>query len=210
MKIYNFPQYSPEWWEVRRGVPTASNFGRILTAKTMKPSSQADAYICELIGDRCSLNPPFFTERNGHTVAMRNGINCEPEARDWYQFDTGLEVRQVGFISTEDGRFGFSPDGIVGDEGGLELKCPELKTHAGYLINGGLPTEYKAQCHGPLALAMIDSTMPFKWWDFMSYAPGLEPLRIRVEPNDFTAKLAEALEKFHKRYVDLMERMKAR
>ena len=208
-RVYDCIQYSPEWWQLRRGIPTASNFGRILTPKTQKLSSQADDYICELIADQVQLNPPFFTERNGHTAAMRNGINCEPEARRFYEMEVGLDVRQVGFVTTEDGRFGFSPDGLVGEEGGLELKCPEAKTQARYLIDATLPDEYRAQVHGPLALALIDPTMPFKWWDFMSYCPGLADLTIRVEPDDYTKKLAEALEVFYARYQSLLERLRA-
>jgi len=71
--------------------------------------------------------------------AMQDGIDMEPEARACYSFLAGGEVKQVGFCLSDDGRFGCSPDGLVGDDGGLELKCPLPKTHIKYLVEGELP-----------------------------------------------------------------------
>ncbi len=207
MKIYTMPQYSPEYWEVKRGIPSASNFHRILTAKKAKFGAKAEAYACELIAEIACLNPPFFTERPGHTAAMRNGLDAEPEARRFYEFDRKVTVRQVGFVTTEDGRFGFSPDGLVGEEGGLELKCPELKAQFRYLRASAIPDNYKAQVHGPLALRLLDSTMRFKWWDFLSYSPGADKLLIRVEPDAYTEKLAVALERFHAMFTEIKEKL---
>lgn len=199
MKIVECVQYSPEWWSARRGIPTASNFSRILTPKTLKPSTSATGYIAELVADMVSQNPPFFTERQGHTEAMRNGANMEPEARRFFTLETGYTVRQVGFITTDDGRFGASPDGLViGDGGevvgGLELKCPEPKTQAEYLMDGGLPGEYRPQVQGGLLV----SDLP-RWW-FMSYALPLRPLLIVVEPDEYGKALRAALDEFDGRY----------
>ena len=206
MKIHHCIQKSPEWWELRRGIPTASDFDKIMQPVKCKPSASQVPYICQLIADRICLTPPFFTEREGHTAAMRNGENLEPAARSWYELESGFEIEQVGFCTTDDGRLGCSPDGLVkwGDQykGGLELKCPELKTHMAYLLDGsGLPSEYGPQVHGQL----IVTGLPFV--DFMSYAPGAPPLLVRVEPDDYTEKLRAALEEFWGRYQTAWEKV---
>jgi len=201
MKAFDCVQGSPEWWQLRRGIPTCSNFDRILTPKTLKLSSQVDSYIHELIADRFRLTPPDGTE-NYVSRPMLNGLNTEPEARRWYEMEVGAEVKRVGFVTTDDGRFGGSPDSLVGEDGGLELKCPELKTHVKYLLDGVLPDDYRPQVHGYL----IVTGRP--WWDFVSYSPGLDPFRIRVTPNLFTDTLRDALEQFDRRYKELLSKIK--
>lgn len=194
MKTIDCEQYSEPWWEARRGVPTASNFKRIITPATGKLSAQADDYICELIAEKYHIGA--MDELSGPaTAAMRNGTETEPEARRWYCLEQD-DVREVGFIMTDCGRFGCSPDGLVGENGGLELKCPVGKTHIRYLLDGHLPDEYKAQVHGSLIVSGR------AWWDFLSYVPGLPPFKIRVEPDDFTDKLRAALEVFWQKYQD--------
>src|SRR5258708_24584575 len=196
MRIITCEQGSPEWWEVKCGIPSASNFDRILTPKTMKPSGQADDYIAELCADLVSQGPPYFTEQEHpvNTYAMRNGIHMEPRARAWYQMQSDLEVKQVGFVLTDDCRFGCSPDGLIFADGrpvrGLELKVPLTKTHAKYLIAGIMPAEYLCQVHGGLAVAGL------REWDWASYNETLAPLCLRVTPDAFTKALKIALELF--------------
>lgn len=200
VQIFDCLQYSPEWWVVRRGIPTASNFGRIMTPKKMELSSQADDYIAELIADRVQLAAPVTMD---HPMSrdMANGMNMEPEARRWYAMKADVDVRQVGFCLTADGRFGCSPDGLIGTDGGLELKCPAHKTQVKYLLAGTLPEEYKCQVHGSLIVTGR------AYWDFVSYCPGLAPLWLRIEPDGFTAKLRSALDQFHGRYMALLKRV---
>ncbi len=204
MKIIECAQYSPEYWDAHRARPSASNFSRIMTAKKMEASAQIEDYIAELIAERVSFTPPFFTERGGHTEAMRNGIDTEPEARRWYEMERGLTVRQVGLCIDDADQCCCSPDGLIDPDGGLELKCPLLKTHARYVMDGKVPMDYLAQVHGSLIVTGR------KWWDFMSYAPGLSPLLIRVTPNEFTDKLRAALKSFWERYMEAVEKIVAR
>lgn len=202
MRIVHCKQATPEWWLERRGIPSASNFDMILTPKTYKPSSSQDRYICQLIADRARLAPPDDLEK-AVSRAMQNGIDTEPEARKWYSMTTGLDVEQVGLCVTDDERFCCSPDGLVGDEGGLELKCPDGATHVSYLLGGGLPDDYKWQVHGSLIVTGR------KWWDFVSYFAGdLPQFRIRVEPNEDTERLRKALDDFHVRYQTLINEIK--
>lgn len=184
------PQGSDVWWEVRCGIPTASRFASIVTSKGA-PSKAMDTYIAELIGDTVMPRPTYFTTQGRPvTSAMTNGTDCEPEARRFYEMHSDCSVTQVGFILHDSGLFGCSPDGLVGEDGGLELKCPETKTQAGYLMKGILPKQYMAQVHGSLIVTER------KWWDFVSYAYGLKPLILRVTPNEFTDQLRKSLAVF--------------
>ncbi len=195
MIVHKCEQLSPAWFEARKGIPTASQFGRILTPKTMKLSAAADEYICELVAERFCLIPPAEKTLN---AAMRHGVEYEPEARRWFEFDAGVDVQQVGFIATDDGRFGCSPDGLVGETCGLELKCPQGKTHVGWLMAGGLPDDHKAQVHGSMIVTGRTS-----WW-FLSYCPGLPPLKLLVLRDAYTDALAAALEQFSARLSEAL------
>lgn len=197
-------QTSPDWWEVRRGLPTASEFDRIITPARWEPSAGAKGYVAQLVGESLSLDPPVFCERGN--AAMRHGKETEDEARKWYMVERGAAVRQTGFAVTNLGepgknRFaGCSPDGLIegGDDGPgcLELKCPQPKTHAGYLLHAAdhpddpLPLKYRPQVHGQLIVLGVG------WVDFMSYARGMPGLLVRVRPDGFTDLLREYLTKF--------------
>lgn len=205
MRVIECEQLSLAWFEGRRGIPTASNFGRILTPKTMRLAAAADEYIAELIGEQLSSLPLLDRPMS---AAMQHGVECEPEARDYYCLTRGVEVRRVGLCLTDDGRFGCSPDGLVDvsgtdTQGGLELKCPQGKTQVGYLLAGTLPDEYRAQVHGSLIVTGR------AWWDFLSYSPGLPPLLLRVTADEYTAKLRAALDEFHVRLTDTLRRIEA-
>ncbi len=200
MKTFYCEQQSPEWWELHRGVPTAGSFDRIITPKKAQLSAGADDLICELIAQRLTIGS--IAPQQGFTShAIQHGIETEAEARRWYEMDRGLDVQQVGMCMTDDGRFGCSPDGLVNDDGGLELKCPTLKTHVAYLRDGVLPAEYKPQVHGCL---IVTGRL---WWDFLSYAPGLDPLLVRVTPDEFTEKLRECLELFWASYITVRSKI---
>jgi hypothetical protein len=202
MKAFDFPQYSPEWWLARKGVPTASGFKSIVTPKKFEPSKSMDAYACQLVAEKFdkfySIEPEFETQ------AMREGSTLEPDARAYYEFQRGHDVTEVGFCLTDDERFGCSPDGLIGEVGCLELKCPQPATHVRYLHDGGLPDDYAPQCHGHLIVTGRD------WCDFMSYAPGLPPHLVRIYPDERTELLRKSLEAFWVRYQEILASVGAR
>lgn len=193
MKVVDCKQGTVEWYMARRGLPTASQFNRIITPKTGKASSSQLPLICELIADMAMNGAPMGVE-SYTSRAMQAGIDTEPDARRWYDFETGETVEQVGFCLSDCGRYGASPDGLVGDDGGLELKCPEPRKHIEYLIAGTLPAEYRCQVHGALIVTGR------AWWDFMSYATGIQPLIVRVVPDEFTMQLMYAVHDFCETY----------
>ncbi len=195
MKVFDYEQYSPAWWDNRRGVPTASEFNRILTPAKWQYAAGAEGYACELVGQLYDI--AYGQTNDFATTAMRNGTIMEPEARRFYSLETGSDVQQVGFCLTDDGRFGCSPDGLVGDDGGLELKHPLPATQVEWLMAGVVPPKYLAQIHGSLLITKRS------YWDYLSYYPGMEPLLIRVLPDEKTVALAEALEKFWVRLTEI-------
>ena len=199
MKIIEGEQYTDLWHAVRRGIPTASEMGRIITPAQGKLSASADGYIAQLIGD---LLDPFYPRKDSiATAAMRNGTMMEPESRRFYEMDRACEVKQVCFCISDCGRFGSSVDGLIGDDGCLECKNPSPAVHVSYLLNGTLPIEYKAQVNWHLVVTGR------KWTDFLSYCPGFAPFLVRVEPDDFTKKLAECLEQFHEKYLAALKKL---
>lgn len=198
MKIINCDQGTPEWHGCRAGIPTASAFDKIITS-TGKASTQAEAYINQLLAEQMAGQSGGIEP----TEWMLRGIEMEAEARLFYELETGRNVDQAGFI-VGDG-CGCSPDGMIGDDGLIEIKCPKPETHVGYLRANKLPTKYVCQVQGQLWVCERD------WCDFLSYCPGLPPVLVRVERDEeFIDKLAAAMVKFNaklaKARAELVER----
>ncbi len=201
MIVHNCKQYSAEWWRARRGVPSSSEASRIITPKKAELSGQVDGYACDLIAEKFDA---YYGQHEDYiSSAMKNGTLKEPESRRYYEFERDATVTEVGFITTDDGRFGCSPDSLVGDDGGLELKNPAVSTHVKYLVDGGLPATYRPQVHWCLVVTGR------KWWDFCSYSAGLPPVLVRVTPDEYTDKLRECMEAFWIRYQQLLEKVMA-
>lgn len=201
MKVFTFQQYSPEWWEFRRGRITASAMDRIITPKTGKLAASSREYLCELIGELATLGPIIPT--GFVSPAMLHGSLTESEARAFYEMDRGVDVTEVGCCLSDCERWSCSPDGLVGEDGGLELKCVQPKTQVKYLLGGGqsLLDDYRIQVAGCLIVTGR------KWWDLMSYCPGLDPVVLRIEPDEFSVKLLAVLSEFWTAYQAALTRI---
>lgn len=185
MKILECAQLSPEWFAARSGIPTASSFDKIITTKG-EPSKEAKKYMYRLAGERVS----GICEEGYVNAAMQRGIDLEPEAIAFYELVSGAKVDRVGFCY-EEGMWGCSPDGLVGVDGMIQIKCPSMAVHVGYLLDNKLPTDYFQQVQGELFVTGR------KWSDFISYFGGLKPVIVRVYRDEiFIAKLKQALEVF--------------
>lgn len=192
MITLNMKQGSEEWKDARLGVATASQFHRIVTPKTMKLSGQADGYAHELLAE----------EMLGHALDdaesqfMVRGSDLEDGAISFYEFNRDLNTSSVGFLLREDGLVGCSPDRLVGDDGGLEIKCPKPKTHVAHMLGGGDAEHAKCQVQGALWLTGR------AWWDWLSYNPEMQPVLIRFERDEqFIAVLEKLVNQFVE-YVD--------
>lgn len=196
MKTFEVIQRSENWHEVRKGVPTASRFDMILTAVQGKPAAAQETLINQLLAE--SIMPPDQgLIKNVITEEMQQGMVLEAEARCRYElggYTAGLPVTEVGFLMHDSGLYGGSPDALVGDVGGLELKCPTAVTQIGYIRSGVLPNEYKCQVHGYLCVTGR------AWWDFFAYARNLPIFTIRIVRDEFTHKLEKELLNFAAKY----------
>lgn len=198
MKIIDVEQRTDLWYEARLGKPTASSFDKIVTTEG-KPSKTRQKYLYALAAEMAS----GLTEEKFQTMAMIHGIEREDTARRFYELTRGIEVTQVGFCVDDKERYGCSPDGLIGDKGGLEIKCPMGGTHVGYFMNSGeVPIEYFTQVQGSLLVTQRE------WWDFMSYYPGLKPVVVREEPNTvFQKLLKKELELFCEELQDIVKKI---
>lgn len=190
--IEELEQGSEEWLEARLGIPTASMFSKVITP-TGKPSSQSEAYRCQLIAEYLTGQPTAFKV----TDAMERGNLLEPAARSAYEFITELDVKEVGLTYLDERRLiAASPDGLCPDVlGGLEIKCPEAHTHVLNLLSNKMPTKYIPQVQGNIWIHNADH------WDFMSYHESMEPLIVRVNRDDDYIKKMSAL---FDEFIDLM------
>jgi putative phage-type endonuclease len=181
MKVITAEQRSPEWFAARLGVPSASQFGKVVTP-TGKRSTQVDGYLNKLVAEVLTGK----SDQQEANEAMIRGTELEPEARAYYEL-IGGPVVETGFCIHDDG-FGCSPDGLVGDTGLLEIKCPLAHTHVEYLRENALPGLYVPQVQGQLLVTGRE------WCDFLSYHPDMRPLLIRVERDQkFISILHDAL-----------------
>lgn len=187
-------QGTDAWKQLRVGLVTGTGFKKIMTSgKGSAPSLVRQGYLTELITQRITGAPSegFFASED-----MRNGIEREPDARRLFEYHTGKLVSELSFFKHPWMKMGVSPDGLIGSDEGLEVKCPKQHTHMEYLKLTHLPPEeYKDQVYGSL---MVTGR---KRWYFASYHPNFPPeLQLHVicveRDEDYITKLEAATSKF--------------
>lgn len=187
-------QGSPEWLAARAGHVSASRFADVL-AKPRNGTGEAATrakYRWELVAERLTGGPvESYSNR-----AMERGTELEPHARLAYEAKTGNFVEEVGFIvCPAHAMVGCSPDGLIGTDGGVEIKCPANPVVHVQTIHGGMPSEHRAQVQG--AMWVTERA----WWDFCSYDPRM-PARLqlyveRIQRDDaYIANLAREVTQF--------------
>lgn len=187
MIIHDCIQGSPEWYQVKAGIPSSSDFDKILTMTGQK-STQVDGYSDKLVAEIMLGRPVVTFEK---TPWMLRGSEMEAEAVRAYEFQKDVEALPVGFITNDEGTLGCSPDRLIG-KGGLEIKCPSEHIHVKYLLNPEkLIKEYHVQNQGQYYVAELEFV------DLMSYSPELPPVIIRVPIQcDYQDLLGSALKDF--------------
>jgi hypothetical protein len=185
-----------DWMNARIGLPTASQYDRLLTPKTRQPAGARSGYRAQLMAEWLLGNPLEW----GTSGWMDRGSGMEDEARSWYEMQIGRDVQRVGFIMRDDGLTGCSPDSLVPGEGGLEIKCLSAKNHTQHLL-GEAEDSYIGQAQGCMYLTERD------WWDLLLYHPTLPPVLTRLKRDDkYIAALVPVLDEF----AGTLERDKSR
>jgi hypothetical protein len=186
MILHNVLQGTSEWLAIRAGIPTASQFDKIITPKG-KASTQAEKYLHKLLAERMMGRP--VVEHVSYW--MGRGNQMEAEAVAYYEGVRDLDTERIGFVTNDERTIGASPDRFVGDDGLLEIKVPAEHTHVAYLLTKAVDAEYYPQVQGQLWVTGR------QWSDILSYHPELPPALIRVARDEaFITSLAAAVTSF--------------
>lgn len=185
-------QGSEEWHAQRRGIVTASVVGKLVTP-TLKVADNdvSRGLTATLVAERIT----GYTEPSFMNDDMMRGVLHEPIAREKYAEHNGVTVQEIGFMVRDDWGYsiGASPDGLVGDEGGLEIKCPRAKAHIKTIVADEVPTQYMAQVQACLLVSGRH------WWDFVSFCAGLPLWTKRVIPDPrWQAAIVDAVASFER------------
>lgn len=195
MQIHEVEQNTPEWFQVRLGIPTASQFATVMAkgeGKTRK------TYLYKLAGELITGEPM----EGFSTPHTERGHAMEQEAADMYAFMQDADPQTVGFITN--GRKGCSPDRLIGNDGMLEIKTKLPHLLLEVLEADKFPSAHKAQCQGQLWVAERE------WVDLICYYPKMPPFIKRAyRDEEYIATMAEAVDRFNDELTELVEKWRA-
>lgn len=198
IEIFDCPQNSPEWYEARRGVPTASMFATIMASgRGGGPSLTRQKYLHTLAGEILTGEVV-----EGYTNAsMERGKAMEEEARKHYAFVRDAEPQLVGFV--RNGKCGASPDSLLSTDGALEIKTAIPSVLIPMLLKGEFPPEHRHQCQGVL---MVTER---QWIDLIVYWPKMKPLIVRAERDEeLISEIRDAVDVFELELRRLIQRLR--
>ena len=177
-----FDQGTPEWLAERAGKVTASALSNVMMAKT---TAGYQNYMAQLICERLTGQPVETFK----SAAMEYGTETEPQARAFYEMETGNDVVQCGFIAHPSlANSGASPDGLIGTDGGLELKVPQPAKHIKNLMGGPIDKPYLLQMQWGMACTGRE------WWDYASFNPTFpDHLKIHIQKVERDAEFIEEI-----------------
>jgi hypothetical protein len=209
IEIFNCEQGTDSWFDCRKGLPTASEFKRLMVTKGRGPggvSLQRVEYLEKLAAEIITGKPTGSTFSNEDT---ERGHEQEPLARAEYGFRHNIVPDQVGFVRNDKYRAGASPDCLIGEDGGAEIKSVLPHIQIKRKREGVMPSEHIAQVQGSLMVCERD------FWDFVSFCPDLECIHlelfeIRVYRDDkYISQLAEQIARFNEELDALVEKLRA-
>jgi putative phage-type endonuclease len=161
MIIHDVLQRSPEWRKIRCGKIGASDMSAVLAkGKSGGESKTRKTLMFRVLAERLSGIP----QETYCNSAMKWGTEHEPYARNLYEMEMSCSVKQVGFVEWDE-YAGCSPDGFVGEDGLVEIKCPNTSTHLSYILANRMPPEYFIQVQSQMWITER------RWCDFVSYDP---------------------------------------
>ncbi len=219
MKIHDCEQMTIEWIRLHFGIPSAAALDQLLTPNfELRKGEMPNTYVCKKVAEVIQNRPVI--DLSTSSFMMDQGMILESEARPWFELEYDKKIKQVGFITTDDGRCGCSPDGLImGDderkfsegfkksfpvesECGIEIKCPSAPIHVKYLVNGALPKEYTCQVMGSMFVT------GFKRWMFVSYRRGFPALVLEIHRDEKAMSMIRAaVNQFHADFDRAMQRI---
>ncbi|RAK68778.1 lambda exonuclease family protein [Phenylobacterium kunshanense] len=198
LQVFNCEQGTPEWYEARLGIPTASEFATVMAkGRDGGASLTRKTYMMKLAGERLT-GQPMDSYSNGH---MERGKEWEAEAREQYAFEHEADPQIVGFLRRGD--MGCSPDSLIGERGGLEIKTKAAHLHIEALLRDDIPPEHRAQLQGFLLVTERE------WIDLAIYCRKLPLVTRRVSPDrDYIANLKGEIDRFNDELAAMVERVR--
>jgi len=201
IEIFDFAQGSTEWHQIRSVIPTTSKFKDVMAKGEGKMRT---GYMHDLIGARMTgeVGESFS---NMHT---ERGHEWEPEVRDLYALTNDVEPRQVGFVRNSAicsfGPVGSSPDSLVGEKGGLEIKTRLPRLQIELLLSNKVPTAHAAQIQGEIAVCDLE------WIDFVSYCRGMPVFTARVNRDSaYIVNMMREVGQFYEEMLELEHKLRA-
>lgn len=201
MKYHDIQQGHIDWFKLRMGKVTASEMSNLLTPNfEHKKGESVRTYLYEKIAEGWRDAPLIHTG----SWATEQGQMREEEAIPFLAIEKDWHIKNGGFIESDDGLCGCSPDGLVGDDLGVEVKCPEPTNMVRWLIDGVLPKEYAVQVHTSMYVTGFDR------WIFLAYNRGFPALIVEVKRDrTFCEKIKEAVDRFHANYALGWDKLKS-
>lgn len=198
--IRDVEQGSQAWLDLRLGVITASKFKDVMAkgqGKTRK------SYMYQLAAELITGQ----MEESYSNSYMEWGNENEPAARAMYELEKGNEVEEVGFIRADCKKIGVSPDGIISNDGMIEIKCPKTTTQIETVLSGKMPTGHKPQVQGQLWVGERE------WCDFVSFDPRIDGsaslfIARQYRDEDYIKDLSEACKKFSDELEEMVNKLK--
>ncbi len=202
MIVHDVQQGTPEWLKLRLGIPTASEFDKIITPTGKFSASKTSRKYAMYLATEKLLNRSLDSLE--HLEWIEHGKLLEPQAAAAFEIIEEVETVPVGFITSDDGRMGASPDRLIkGQNKGLEIKCPAPHTQMVYLVDG-FEGDYHVQRQGQILVAELDSII---MW---GYHPEMPPRRQefgRDEP--FLKTMSDGLDRFNDLLAEIVVKAKS-
>lgn len=200
---YDIEQGSADWFNARLGIPTASEYKKIITPKTMKLSAQAKDYAILKVSEIMTgeyqgiIEPTYYMER---------GKLLEQEAIEAYEFTNDVKIQKVGFVTDDNKHFGASPDFLVGENGCGENKCLKAENHLKYLLEfDTIKADHMPQVQGQMLICERE------WCDWNIYHPVMPRHTVRVYRDEvYIKQLQSCLNEFRETMNDIIETLKSR
>ncbi|MEE9459626.1 MAG: lambda exonuclease family protein [Candidatus Bathyarchaeia archaeon] len=198
--IEEIEQGSDEWHELRREVITASRFKDVMSKGAGKTRK---SYLYQLAAESITGE----VAESYTNDAMQWGTETEPQARAMYELESSNTVKEIAFIKHDSKNVGVSPDGLIGDDGLVEIKCPKTTTQIETFLSGKMPSYHKAQVQGQLWISER------QWLDFVSFDPRIDGdasyFCVRIERDEeYILELEKACDEFSAELTNTIKKLR--